>query len=91
MTDINKRQAQPYATAPKDGRVILIGAGDVGIFPMYWDPLRVNPLAGGQPGLWVLRGGGIVLGILCEIALRCRTALALIVCQFHVIGHDLAR
>ena len=51
---------RPYATAPKDGRVILLWADGVGgAFPMYWDAKDANILVSTRAGIWVLEGGGL--------------------------------
>ena len=43
------------STAPKDGRVIIVGHEDVGEFPMAWNPLGTNHLfAPGEIGIWEL-------------------------------------
>ncbi|MCW5615877.1 MAG: hypothetical protein KIT32_12210 [Rhodocyclaceae bacterium] len=50
---------QPFRTAPRDGTIVELRSDDEGPFEMYWDPSAVNPLVGMEPGLWVLRGGGM--------------------------------
>jgi hypothetical protein len=40
-------------TAPKDGRVIVVMAEEVGSFPMAWNPTATNHLfAPGELGMW---------------------------------------
>ena len=47
------------ATAPRDGTVLIVGADDVGEFPMRWDEDRVNPLVANYPGIWVISDGSM--------------------------------
>lgn len=43
----------PIASAPKDGRVIVVGHEDVGSFPMAWNPTGTNEMfAPGDIGIW---------------------------------------
>ncbi len=51
---------QPIETAPKDGRVIIVGDVDVGAFPMRWGHIQKNAtFAPGVVGMWLLEGGGM--------------------------------
>ena len=48
----------PIETAPRDGRCILVGHSDCGVFQMAWDARATNELfAPGVMGLWVTLGG----------------------------------
>lgn len=58
--EIRTTTRHPYSTAPKDGRLIGLWAGDVGgPFPMRWDANAVNPLVGDVVGLWVMADGSM--------------------------------
>ena len=47
-------------TAPKDGRVVLVGHEDVGIFPMRWNAYGTNPLfAPGDVVIWEMVDGSM--------------------------------
>jgi hypothetical protein len=44
---------RPMAEAPKDGRIIVVGATSVGEYHMAWNPAAENPLwAPGVVGMW---------------------------------------
>lgn len=45
--------ADPIATAPKEGRAIMVSHPDVGAFLMCWNPTATNHLfAPGEVGMW---------------------------------------
>lgn len=51
-------RGEPIATAPKDGRTIIVGDDDVGEFVMRWNPDCTNPVfAGGVVGMWEMADG----------------------------------
>lgn len=53
MTFSRAHERQPIRTAPRDGRVIIVGHEDVGQFAMAWNPLATNPVfAPGETGMW---------------------------------------
>ncbi len=43
---------QPIATAPRDGRVIIVGDPEVGEYPMAWNAAAANGLFAGVVGMW---------------------------------------
>lgn len=48
----------PIETAPKDGRMIVVGSDDSGEFVMKWDATATNPMfAGDVVGMWVAYDG----------------------------------
>lgn len=49
----------PYATAPKDGRIIGLSAEGEGPFPMRWDPDATNWIIGPHVGLWITADGSM--------------------------------
>ena len=54
MTDsISKDERLKMNTAPRDGRVIIVGSDDVGEFAMAWDGGAVNGLIPDVTGFWV--------------------------------------
>lgn len=43
----------PIASAPKDGRIILVAHDEVGVFAMAWNPTATNHLfCPGGIGMW---------------------------------------
>ena len=50
---------EPYATAPKDGRLVLLWSKDIGSILARWSDQDGNPLVQSGPGIWVLDGGGM--------------------------------
>lgn len=54
------RVRHPISTAPKDGRVIIVGHPEVGEFPMQWGHIKQNEtFAPGVVGMWMLPNGEI--------------------------------
>lgn len=44
---------EPITTAPRDGRVVIVGHEEVGEFLMAWNPKATNDLfAPGETGMW---------------------------------------
>lgn len=50
---------EPYATVPKDGKLVLLWSSDTGAYLMRWSDRDTNSLVQKGLGIWVLEGGGM--------------------------------